>query len=81
MTKREIFYIVMMVISIIITIVGMVLFSDSNAAWDVQMAQITSGLDISPVWWTPTRIWGNICLLGGLPSLIGFGILTYYEFN
>ena len=81
MTKREIFYIVMMVISIVIMIVGVLLCSDANSVWDVQMAQITSGLNISPVWWTPTRIWGDICLLGGLLSLIGFGILTVYEFD
>jgi hypothetical protein len=81
MTKKEIFYIVMMVISIIILIVGVVLCKDANSVWDVQMAQITSGLDISPVWWTPTRIWGDICMLGGLLSLIVFGILTAYEFD
>ena len=81
MTKRDIFYIVMIVISLITLIAGMILCSEANSIWDIQMAQITSGLDISPVWWTPTRIWGDICLLGGIIGLIGMGILAAFEFN
>lgn len=81
MTKRGIFYIVMIVISLITLIAGLFLCSDANAVWDVQIAQITSGLDIAAVFWTPTRIWGAICLLGGIVSLIGFGILASFEFD
>ena len=81
MIKRKFFYEMMMVISIIILIAGIILCIDENAAWDVQMAQITSGMDISPVFWTDTRILGVAYLLGGILNLIGFGILTVNEFD
>ena len=81
MTKRGIFYIVMILISLIIMIVGMILCNEANSVWDIQMAQITSGLDTTPIWWTSNRIWGVIYLLGGIVSLIIFGILSYFEFK
>jgi hypothetical protein len=39
-------YIVMMAISIIIMIIGVVMYIDANSIWDVQTTQITSCLDI-----------------------------------
>ena len=71
----------MIVITLIALIMGMILCSEANAVWDVQIAQITSGLDITAVYWTPTRIWGAICILGGIVGLIVFGILTAFEFD
>lgn len=81
MRKRGIFYIVMILISLITTIVGVILCNEANSVWEIQKAQVTSGLDITHIWWTSNRIWGVIYLIGGYISLIIFGILSYFEFK
>lgn len=83
MTKKEIPYIVVIIVivTLINLIAGVILCSEANSIWDIQMAQITSGLDVSPVYWTQTRVGGAICLLVGLICLIGMSIIAVHEFN
>lgn len=81
MRKRGFFYIVMIHISLITTIVSVILCNEANSVWNNQMTQTTSGLDITPIWWSSNHIWGVIYLLGGFISLIIFGILSYFEFK
>jgi hypothetical protein len=81
MTKRGIFYIMMSIVSLIIMIVGWIMCNEANSVWENQISQITSGLDITPIWWTSNRIWGVIYLIGGYISILIFGILLYFEYK
>ena len=80
MTKKTIFYIVMLFISLVIMIAGTIMCVYANSVWETQMNQIiTTGLEsleTLPIWMSSIRIWGTSCLLVGAIGFIVFGTLA-----
>lgn len=56
MTKRGIIYLVLSILFLGLCILGCCLCADARADYAYQIAQVTSGLDITPVFWTTNRI-------------------------
>lgn len=56
MTKRGIIYLVFSILGLALCILGCCLCADARADYAYQIAQVTSGLDITPVFWTTNRI-------------------------
>ena len=85
MTKKTIFYIVMLFISLVIMIAGTIMCVYANSVWETQMNQIiTTGLEsleTLPIWMSSIRIWGTSCLLVGAIGFIVFGTLASCELD
>ena len=78
MTKRGIIYLIFSILGLALCILGCCLCADARADYAYQIAQVTSGLDITPVFWTTNRIWGIITGFGGLIGWLAFGVATLF---
>ena len=56
MTKRGIIYLIFSILGLALCILGCCLCADARADYAYQIAQVTSGLDITPVFWTANRM-------------------------
>lgn len=79
MTKRRIVCLILSILFFGLCILGCCLCAETRAGYAYQIAQVTSGLDITPVFWTANRILGIITGVCGLVGWLAFGVATFFE--